>query len=236
VLSDTKTEKIAELIRSHGFPPIRKLLVVGCGTGIEAAILAQQLDAEVIGIDDGSQHGMRFDPVAARYATLVEADVHALNYADASFDFVYSFHALEHISAYRSALEEMRRVLKVGSGYFVGTPNRHRIVGYLGAKPGDLTWAMKLYLNVRCWKAMLLGRFRNELGAHAGFTFSELGNDLLATFGDAHDVSSDDYKSIYPNHKRLLRVIDASPAREFIYPSVHFMGVRADSLTAENKA
>jgi SAM-dependent methyltransferase len=236
VLSDTKTEKVAELIRRRGFPPIRKLLVVGCGSGLEAAILAQRLDAEVIGIDDGSQHGLRFDPVASRYATLVEADVQALDYADASFDFVYSFHALEHIPAYRSALREMRRVLKVGSGYFIGTPNRHRIAGYLGAKPGDLTWAMKLYLNLRCWKAMLLGRFRNELGAHAGFTFSELGADLRETFGDAHDVSTSYYESIYPNHARLLRVVGRSPAREFIYPSVHFMGVRADSLTAENKA
>src|SRR5690606_17037057 len=107
----------------------------------------------------------------------------------ASFDFVYSFHALEHIPQYRTALREIHRVLKPDGGYLIGTPNRSRLVGYLGARNASL--AEKIRWNVADWKAMLRGEFRNELGAHAGYSSEELRAELAGVFQCAHSITSD---------------------------------------------
>src|SRR5688572_751661 len=116
-LSDTKTEKVAELI-SEFFPePIKRLLVVGCGDGTEAAILAQRLNAEVVGIDLREE----FDPVAIEYCDLRKGDAMSLGFDSGQFDFVFSYHALEHIDDPVKALGEICRVLKNGGGFWIGT-------------------------------------------------------------------------------------------------------------------
>jgi len=46
---DFKTEKIAELIAENFANGIQRLLVVGCGSGLEAAVLARMLDTNVEG-------------------------------------------------------------------------------------------------------------------------------------------------------------------------------------------
>src|SRR5688572_26939552 len=107
-LTDTKTEKVARLIESFHGKPITNLLVVGCGTGLEAAILAQRLGANVIGIDLED----RFDERAKQAADLRTGDAMALDLDDGFFDFIFSYHALEHIADPNKALQEMHRVMK----------------------------------------------------------------------------------------------------------------------------
>src|SRR5687767_4711684 len=104
-LIDTKTEKVAELILQFHTSPIKELLVVGCGSGIEAAILAQRLSANVTGIDLCGE----FDATAADICELREGNAKALEFEDGSFDFVFSYHALEHIDDPVKALHEMQR-------------------------------------------------------------------------------------------------------------------------------
>src|SRR5215213_3080215 len=93
-LTDTKTEKVAEIIRDVYPGPIKNLLVVGCGDGVEAAILATKLSTKVTGIDVTDS----FDPAADQIANLQIGDAMSLEFRDESFDFVFSYHALEHIS------------------------------------------------------------------------------------------------------------------------------------------
>ena len=133
-LEDGKTEKVAAIIRSTHTQEISKLLVVGCGKGLEAAILAQQLGAEVTGIDLKDE----FNATAGRYAELKIADATRLEFADGSFDYIFSYHALEHIEDPKQALREMHRVLIHDGGFWIGTPNRSRIVGYIGGKDTSL--------------------------------------------------------------------------------------------------
>src|SRR5262245_14516445 len=161
---DRKTGALAGIIREHIQRPVRRLLVVGCGAGQEAAVLAAALETEVVGIDLKAA----FHPEAAAAVELRRGDATCLEFEDRCFDFVYSFHVLEHIPDWNRALREMRRVLSEGGAYCVGTPNRERWVGYLGSQ--DTTWRQMLSWNVNDWTDRACGRFRNELGAHAGFS------------------------------------------------------------------
>ena len=70
--------------------------MVGCGTGEEAGILARSYGAETTGIDLVTQFTL--DHAQAAPAKLIEMDAREMRFEDASFDFVYYFHALEHIA------------------------------------------------------------------------------------------------------------------------------------------
>ena len=218
VLTDSKTEKVAEIIQKIHHSEIKNLLVVGCGEGIEAAILAQKLKAKVVGIDiEGS-----FDKEALKFAELKKGDAENLVFADERFDFVFSYHALEHIKNPRKALREIHRVLKIGGGYWIGTPNKSRIVGYIGGKNTSLT--DKIKWNLADWKARIEGKFENKLGAHAGFSAEELYGLLSEVFSKTDDRTKIYFETIYADHPNLLKIIEQSGFSRFIYPSVYFSG------------
>ena len=219
-LTDTKTEKIAEIIKQVYPNKIERLLVVGCGNGVEAAILAQEFNARVTGIDMEAS----FDERAMQTADLRIGDAMALEFDDETFDFVFSYHALEHIADPVRALREMRRVLKVDGGFWIGTPNRARIVGYIGAKEGSLS--EKIRWNLSDYGARLRGRFRNEYGAHAGFTAPELRSLLTGVFGVVNDVSDKYFSTIYSRFGPAVRAVRVRPISHFVYPSVYFTGRR----------
>lgn len=217
-LEDGKTEKVAAIIRSTHTQRINRLLVVGCGKGIEAAILAQQLGAEVTGIDLKDE----FNATADRYAELKIGDATRLEFADGSFDYIFSYHALEHIEDPKQALREMHRVLKHDGGFWIGTPNRSRIVGYIGGK--DTLLREKVRWNIADWRTRLAGKFRNEFGAHAGFTSSELSGLLADVFSTVTEATDRYFSTIYSNHPTFIRAIRSSGLSRIIYPSVYFLG------------
>src|SRR5437868_3119095 len=126
-----KTNALIELIIPQLDRPPSRLLVVGCGSGCEAGILARALGGDTFGIDIGAEFS--FDHESAKPATLRLMDAQALAFEDESCDLVYSFHALEHIPDFRKALREMSRVLRSGGTFCIGTPNKARLLGYLGA-------------------------------------------------------------------------------------------------------
>ena len=83
-LANHKAAVLASIIREHVRTPIRRLLIVGCGSGTEAAVLAAELRAEVVGVDLEDA----FDPEVAAVADLRQGDATRLESADGSFDFV----------------------------------------------------------------------------------------------------------------------------------------------------
>ena len=217
-MADNKTAAIAAILRKRFDMRPRNILVVGCGSGLEAAILAETFNANVTGIDITDE----FDAQAGKKVRLEVADATSMTFADEEFDCVYSYHALEHIPDFRAALRHMRRVLAPGGGWCVGTPNRSRLIGYLGSK--DATLVEKLRWNMADWSMMLRGRFRNEFGAHAGFTAGELSGELKTTFGDAIDITRDYYDQIYERHVGKLAFVTGAGLGKFILPSVYFAG------------
>ncbi len=220
VLTDSKTEKIARIIQSNYTGKINNMLVVGCGSGIEAAIMAQQLGIEVTGLDKKDC----FDAESSKIANLKIGDATSLEFENESFDYVYCYHALEHIQDPIKALNEMKRVLKKGGGFWIGTPNKFRILGYLGSKTATLD--QKIRWNINDWKARLNFSFTNELGAHAGFSSWELCDLLKEVFPTVNDKTKIYYSNIYEKNHLLLQIINFTKCSTFLYTSIYFMGVR----------
>jgi ubiquinone/menaquinone biosynthesis C-methylase UbiE len=156
--------------------------------------------------------------------TFRQMDARALNLPADSFDLVYSFHALEHIVPAEDAIREMRRVLKPGMLFCIGTPNRHRLVAYVGSP--DTSLFTKLRWNWMDWRARLSGRFTNALGAHAGFTEREL-SALGALIGPAESVSDDYYRRIYARRARLIGWIIAAGLQAVAWPAAYIAGRKA---------
>ncbi len=85
-----------------------KILEIGCGRGFVVREL-QNVSPETYGIDanpNSIEHGVA--------SNLKAMDAERLEFDDASFDKLYSFHAIEHIPDIKKALEEMERVLRPG--------------------------------------------------------------------------------------------------------------------------
>ena len=85
-----------------------KILEIGCGRGFVVREL-QNVSPETYGIDvnpNSIEHGVS--------SNLKAMDAERLEFDDASFDKLYSFHVIEHVQNIRKALEEMERVLRPG--------------------------------------------------------------------------------------------------------------------------
>jgi len=215
-----KTLAFVRLVRDR-FPDraIKSVLVVGCGDGEEAELLAAFFDCAVTAIDTDDRFRPRGPAV-----TFQRMDARAMSLPSDSFDLVYSFHALEHIVPAEDAIREMRRVLKPAMPFCIGTPNRHRLAGYVGSP--DASLLTKLRWNWMDWRARLSGRFTNALGAHAGFTEGEL-SALGAMIGPAESVSDDYYRRIHARRARLIGWIIAARLQRIAWPAAYIVGQKA---------
>lgn len=124
-------------------------------------------------------------------------------------------------SDYHRALKEMRRVLKSDGVWCIGTPNWARLLGYVG---GNSTWREKLAWNLADWRMRLAGRFRNEYGAHAGYTSGELRAILQRHFSQVEEVTQAYYRRLYARRRWLVSLLIGSGLGQVLFPSVYFMG------------
>lgn len=219
--SSAKTRAAEHVIRDIARPDPARILVVGCGSGHEAGILARGFGAATVGIDVQDEAG--FDREGSRPAELRTMDARELAFDDASFDLVYSFHALEHIPEPRRALREMARVLRPGGTYFIGVPNKARLLGYIG---GAASTREKILWNIEDLRKRLRGEWSNEAGAHAGFARQDLMGLCSEAFGDSRDVTNTYYHLLYARHHRPLRLLITTRLDHRIFPCVYVAGRR----------
>jgi 2-polyprenyl-3-methyl-5-hydroxy-6-metoxy-1,4-benzoquinol methylase len=83
-------------------------------------MLSQQ--ADVTGLDRNAD-AVRIARDVAPAATIVQAELPDLEFAEASFDFVVSFETVEPVEDDNRLLAEMRHVLKPGGSLLMSTPN-----------------------------------------------------------------------------------------------------------------
>src|SRR5579884_2365495 len=77
--------------------------------------------------------GTRFSNLARAERCILIADAMNLPFRRESFNFAAAFHSLEHVGDVRQALAEIARILQPGGWFYVGVPNRTRLLGYLGS-------------------------------------------------------------------------------------------------------
>ena len=191
-----------------------RVLIAGCGAGHEAVAIQQELDGVVdaVDIEDFVSPELKLNS-SVRFGV---ASVSQLPFQDSVFDAVFYHHVIEHVDDPVGSLVELYRVLTPGGVLFVGTPNRHRLISSIGAhqqSTWDATFANKLADNIRDWKDRLTGRFRNELGAHAGFSRRELDRMLAVHFDERHWLTKDYLKFKYSSGlAAMLLPIATNPA------------------------
>ncbi|OGY54404.1 MAG: hypothetical protein A3C82_01440 [Candidatus Wildermuthbacteria bacterium RIFCSPHIGHO2_02_FULL_47_12] len=96
--------------------PQEKILEIGCGRGYTTKKV-QRIAPQTFGIDLNAkaiQNGV------AQNLRVMNAE--ALEFADNTFDKIYSFHTIEHIPNVAKALGEMARVLKPGGRILLAYP------------------------------------------------------------------------------------------------------------------
>ena len=136
---ESKAYHYAKMEQSLALPaPHGLVLDAGCGDGIDLANQARRPGVEVIGVEL-SDGGCQTSYARARtvpHAHVVQADLCRLPFADATFDFAYSYGVLHHIGAPARGLGEVVRVAKPGA----------RIAAYLyedfSERSGFLRWSL----------------------------------------------------------------------------------------------
>lgn len=122
-----KAEKIVALLGAERFAKARRVLEIGCGSGVIASTLkrmgAPDLEVHAVDVVDSrlTQDGFEF--------RLVEGTT--LPYDDDAFDVVITNHVIEHvgdIDAQLHHLSEIRRVLRKDGRVYLAVPNAWRLV------------------------------------------------------------------------------------------------------------
>lgn len=122
-----KAKKIIEIVGAERFARARRILEIGCGSGVIAHTLAELggpgLQVFAVDVADNRlvHDGYAFSRVEGT----------SLPFDDDMFDIVITNHVIEHVGETRDQLhhlEEIRRVLAEGGTTYLAVPNTYRLV------------------------------------------------------------------------------------------------------------
>ena len=193
--------------------------MVGFGEGHEADFLQQNTEACIFGIDIRSRIPNNVQPAFSP----ILASAMALPFNEGIFDFVFYHHVIEHVPDPVQSIAEISRKLIGGGLLYIGTPNRNRIIGYLGAY--KISFWRILRNNFLDYKYRIIGKFHNDQGAHAGFTKNELMKMSLPFFPNQEWLTSDylTYKYHQTIPAPILKFLIKPAIMNFAAPSVYLL-------------
>lgn len=118
-----EAEHLARYHLARGLAVGRRVLDAGCGTGYGTIMLLEAGAEAATGLDrDEAALGAAAE--LGSEATFTQADLAELPFADASFDLVVCFEAIEHVEDPGRVLAELRRVLTGPGVLIISSPNR----------------------------------------------------------------------------------------------------------------
>lgn len=119
-----EAEHLARYWMAQSLASGARVLDAGCGTGYGTQMIADGGAASAVGVDiSEAALGAASEHVNER-VHLEQGDLCDLSFADASFDLVVCFEAIEHVADPERALDELRRVLSGTGVLIISSPNR----------------------------------------------------------------------------------------------------------------
>jgi len=122
-----KAEKIVRIVGKHHFGAARRLLEVGCGSGVIARALHEagegKLEVHAVDVADN-----RIDTAGHAFKRISGTE---LPYPSGHFDIVVTNHVVEHVGDWNAQvhhLQEIRRVLSSGGVIYFAVPNKWRLI------------------------------------------------------------------------------------------------------------
>jgi len=100
------------------------ILDLACGDGGPARILFEGAGKEIFGVDIAGKPLVRASS-SSLYKGVACGSIYELPYADEKFNTVMSICVLEHLERLEVALDEVRRVLKIGGRFIVTVPSEN---------------------------------------------------------------------------------------------------------------
>ena len=194
----------------------KNVFVAGCGDGTEASAIRTLLKTNVVGVDSGL-----LNEYEDKTLKILNRDLMNLDFPNNSFDLVYSYHVLEHVPDPAVVLKKLSAMLTSEGLLVVGFPNRSRLLGYVGSQ--NITMANLVRWNLADYRFRIRGKFKNEHGAHAGFTKKEFTNLAKPYFSQIDYVSNLYFLDKYKQKKGLVKFLIKTGLSSFFYPSIYFI-------------
>ena len=116
IFTNVFSKRIDKVIRSMQFEPGSRVLEVGVGTGLSLTAYPEHCD--VLGVDLAedmlSRARSKVDRQRWEHVELAVGDAQALDFPDATFDYVTSFHVVSVVPDPGAMIREMTRVCRPG--------------------------------------------------------------------------------------------------------------------------
>lgn len=215
-----KTKILKKILKNYTTVNFNKMLIAGCGKGDEALAFREVFSGNIIGIDISLP-----EIVLKNYENvkLIKGDLQSLPFPKSSFSFIYNYHVLEHVENPSTVLKEFSRVLEDSGVIFIGFPNRLRLTpSYLNANIKKSVSGI-IKNNAKDYWAKITGKFKNELGAHAGFSEKEFLKMAQPFFNEVIPVRSLWVKYQYPKFYRFAQIINVLKLSNYFYPSNYYL-------------
>ena len=216
----TNTATFGKKIVEKLYPEIEinSIFIAGCGDGTEAILIQRLFNKFVYGIDISLEKEIDEPNVLF----LKKGDLMQLSLPPQSFDYIYSYHVLEHVPNPSTVLKSLADIIKDDGVIFIGFPNKNRLIGYIGTHNNVSVWD-KIKWNLQDFKDRLLGRFENHLGAHAGFSNKEFMKLTSNIFAKVQPVRNDYMLLKYSRYKLLIQLFIKLGLSEILFPSNYYV-------------